>query len=92
MDDDSKDKKAKGTIKSIIKRGFMVKYYEYCLYNDKTILKLQQRFKGDCHSVYTDQINTISLSSNNDKILEMSNQITTYPYGTNAFKVCKSEF
>ena len=26
-----------------------------------------------------------------DKILETSDKITTYPYGTNAFKVCESE-
>ena len=70
----------------------MVRYYEYCLFNDKIILKLQRRFKGDCHSVYTEQTNTISLSSNDDKILETSDQITTYPYKTNAFKVCESEF
>ena len=70
----------------------MVRYYEYCLFNDKIILKLQRRFKGDCHSVYAEQTNTISLSSNDDKILETSDQITTYPYETNAFEVCESEF
>ena len=64
MDDDSKHKKAKGTKKCIIKRGFVVKNYKGCLFNDKTILKLQQRFKSDWHNVYTEQINKIALSSN----------------------------
>ena len=41
--------------------------YADCLFNDKTILKLQQRFKSDCHNVYTEQINKIALSSNDDK-------------------------
>ena len=59
--------------------------YADCLFNDKTILKLQQRFKSDCHNVYTEQINKIALSSNDDKRLQTFHKITTYPYGTNAF-------
>ena len=31
------------------------------------------------------------LSSNDDKRLQTFDKITTYPYGTNAFKVCESE-
>ena len=70
----------------------MVKNYKDCLFNDKTILKSQQRFKGDCYNVYTEQINKIALSSNNDKRLQTFDKITTYLYETNAFKVCESEF
>ena len=36
-------------------------------------------------------INNIALSSNADKILETFDKITTYPHGTNAFRVCQSE-
>ena len=38
------------------------------------------------------KINKIALSSNDDKRLQKFDKITTYPYITNAFKVCKSEF
>ena len=41
--------------------------------------------------MYTEEINKIALSSNDDKRLQTFDKITTYPYGTNAFKVCKSE-
>ena len=34
----------------------MVKNYKDCLFNDKIILKSQQRFKSDCDNVYTEQI------------------------------------
>ena len=44
MVDDSEHKKAKGTKKCVIKRRLMVKNYKDCLFNDKTILKSQQRF------------------------------------------------
>ena len=70
MGDDSKHKKAKGTKKCVMKRGLMVKNYKDCLSNDKTILKSQQRFKSDCHNLYTEQINKIALSNNDDKRLQ----------------------
>ena len=91
MDDDSEHKKAKGTKKCVIKRRLMFENYTDCLFNDKTILKSQQRFKSDCHNIYTEQINKIAQSSNDDKRLQIFDKITTYPYQTNAFKVCKSE-
>ena len=69
----------------------MFENYTDCLFKDKIILKSQQRFKSDCHHVCTEQINKIVLSSNDDKRLQTFDKITTYPYGTNAFKVCESE-
>ena len=91
MDDDTEDKKAKGTKKCMLKRELMFKNYKDCKSNDKTILKWQQRFKSDCHNVYTEQINKTALSSNDDKRLQTFDKITTYPYGKSAFRVCESE-
>ena len=67
MDDDREHKKAKGTKKCVKKRRLMVKNYKDCLFNDKIILKSQHRFKSDHHNVYTEQIDKIALSSNDDK-------------------------
>ena len=69
----------------------MLQNYIDCLFNNKILLKPQQRFKRDCHNAFTEQINKIPLSSNDDKRLQTFDKITTYPYGTNAFKVCKSD-
>ena len=41
--------------------------------------------------MYTEEVNKIVLSSNNDKRLQTLDKVTTYPHGTNAFKVCESE-
>ena len=70
MNDDSEHKKVKGTKKCIIKRRLVVKNYENCLLNNKIILKSQQRFKGDCHEMYTEEVNKIALSSNDNKRLQ----------------------
>ena len=91
MDDDSKHKKAKGTKNYAIKWELRSKNYKDCSFNNKTILKSQQRFKSENRNVYTKKVNKIALSSNDDKILQTFDKITTYPYGTNAFKACERE-
>ena len=44
MDDDGEKKQAKGTKKFVKKRILKLKYYEDYLFNNKIILKSQQRF------------------------------------------------
>ena len=41
--------------------------------------------------MYTERVNKIALSSDDDKRLQTFDRITTYPYGTNVFKGCESE-
>ena len=77
--------------KCVIKQKLMFQNYKDWLYNNKTVYKSQERFKSCNHDVYTEEVNKIALSNNDDKRLQTSDRITTYPYGTNAFKVCESE-
>ena len=92
MNDDSEKKKAKGTKKWVIKRRLMFKNDTDCLFKDKIILQSQQRLKSDYHKIYSEEINKIALSSNDDKRMQTFDKITTYPHWTNAFKVCESKF
>ena len=69
----------------------MFENYKNCLFNGEVILKSKKRFKSDHHKVQTEEVNKIVLSSDDDKRLQTFNGIETYPYGTNAFKVCESE-
>ena len=69
----------------------MLENYKDCLFNDKTILQSQQRFKSDHHDIYTEQINKIALRSDDDRRLQTFDKITTYPYETHNLKVCESE-
>ena len=91
MNDDSERKKAKGTKKCVTKRRLMFENYTDYSFNDKITLQSQQRFKRDYHNVYTKQINKIALNSNMIRELQIFDKTTTYPYGTNEFKVCESE-
>ena len=91
MENDSETKKAKGIKRCVIKRRLMFENYKDWLFNNKTIMRSQLRFKSDHHNVYTEEVNKIALNSNDDKRLQTFDRVTTYPHGTNAFKVCESE-
>ena len=91
MDDDSKHKKVKWAKKRVIKQSLKLNNSKDWLLNSNIILKSQQRFKNEAHNVYTEKFNKIALSSNDDKRLQPFGRITTYPYETNAFKVCENE-
>ena len=69
----------------------MFENYIDCLLNNKSVYRSQQRFRSYNHDVYTEEVNEIALSTNDDKRLQTYDKIETYPYGTNAFKVCESE-
>ena len=59
----------------------MIKFdnYKKCLLNDQMILKSQQRRIK--HDVYTEDVNKIALSNDDDKRIVLSDKITSYPYG-----------
>ena len=80
-DNDKIDKEAKGTKKCVIKKKIKFDDYKKCLLNDKVILKSQQRFISNKHDVYTEDVNKIALSNDDDKRIVSSNKITSYPYG-----------
>ena len=90
MDDGSNHKKAKGTKKCVIKQKLMFENYKDCLFNNKTVYRSQERFKSYYHDVYTEEVNKIALSSNDDKRLQTFDRITTYPYGTNEMMIKQS--
>ena len=59
--------------------------------NNKLVLKTQQRFKSEGHTVFTEEINKIALSSNDDKRMQSVNSIETYAYGTSKDLTCKKD-
>ena len=85
------NKKAKETKKFVMKRELMFKNYKDPLFNDEVIIRSQQRFRSDHHKVYTEEVNKIALISNDDKRIQTFDKVTTFAYGTNAFKVCENE-
>ena len=83
-------KKAKGVKRCVVKRRLIIENYKDSLFNNK-IMRSQLRFKSDHDNGFTEEVNKIALNSSDDKRLQTFDTITTYPYGTNASKVCESE-
>ena len=69
----------------------MLQDYKNSLFNDEVIRKSQLIFKSAHHDVYTEKINEIARSSNDDKRIQPFDKITTYPCGTSVFKICENE-
>ena len=59
--------------------------------NKKLTLKTQPIFKNEKHNIFTEEINKISLSSNEDKRIQSIYSIENYAYGMNKNLVCKKE-
>ena len=59
--------------------------------NNKSILKIQQRFKSEKHNVFTEEIKNIALSSNDEKRMQSIDSIETYAYETTKDLVSEKE-
>ena len=81
MDDFTELKKAKGTKKCVVKKMLRFDDYKNCLFTDSKVLRPQQRFRSENHSVYTENINKIALSCNDDKRIVAADGISSHPYG-----------
>ena len=68
----------------------MFENYKDCLFNNKTIYSSQERFESYYRVMCTEEVNKIALSSNDDKKLQTSDKVTTYPYGTNEMIIKES--
>ena len=74
-------KKAKGTKECVVNKMLRFDDYKKCLFDNGKELKSQQRFKSENHEVYTENINKIALSCDDDKRIVTSDSITSYPHG-----------
>ena len=55
--------------------------------NNKSILKIRQRFKSERYNVFTEEINNIVFSSNDVKRMQSIDSIETYACGTSTVLV-----
>ena len=64
-------------------------YQKEFVKNDKLIFETKQRFKSEKQNVFTEEINKIALSSNDDKRLGSIDSIERYAYATSKDLICK---
>ena len=81
MLDGSENKKCKGVTKNVTKRSIQFDdYRECCLFSRKEQHRKMNVIRSHCHEIYTEQINKIALSSDDDKRVIMADEIHTLAY------------
>ena len=79
----SENKKAKGTKKCITKKELIHKDFKDAIFNNKIKICKQQTFRSYNHIAFTEEIDKIAISPNDDQRIRINNNATmTYQYGS----------
>ena len=78
MLDGSEDTKFKRVTKNVTKRSIQFDDYRECLFSRKEQHRKMNVIRSHCHEIYTEEINKIALSSDDDKRVIMVDRIHTY--------------
>ena len=65
--------------------------YEESIKSSKLILKPQQTFRSEKLNVFTEEVNKIAISTNDNKRIQSIDSIEIYAYGTSKDLLCKRE-
>ena len=79
--DDSEEKKCKGIVKCVTKNNISFEDYETCLFSNISQLRKMNVFRSRRHDVYTEEVNKIALSANDDKRVILQDGIHTMAHG-----------
>ena len=85
------DKKCKGIKKCVVKKHISFDDYLKCCKDGKLQYRSQLAFRSRKHVMFTQRINKIALSKNDDKRLQDADGIYSWAHGSSAGLVCKSE-
>ena len=82
------EKKCKGVTKNVTKRSIQFDDYRGCLFSRKEQHRKMNVIRSQCHEIYTEEMNKIALSSDDDKRVIMADGIHTLAYGQTNLKNC----
>ena len=75
----------------MVKKCISFEDYKECVMSKKTQYKSQLMFRSRKHEVYTQRVNKIALSSNDDKRLQSYDGVNSFAHGSSVGLVCKAE-
>ena len=74
-------KKCKGVKKSTVKKTITHNDYKDCLFTKSEHLKKMNVFRSHIHEIYTEEVNKVALSADDDKRVIMEDGIHTLAHG-----------
>ena len=81
MDDGVEDKKCKGISKVVTKNDIAFEDYKNVLFNQTKQMRKMNVIRSYKHEIFTEEINKVALSGDDDKRIVMENRIHTLAYG-----------
>ena len=81
MDDGVEGKKCKGISKTVTKNDIVFDDYKDVLFNQTKQMRKMNVIRSHKHEIFTEEINKVALSGNDDKRIIMANRIQTMAYG-----------
>lgn len=81
MIDDDEEKKCKGIKKSVIKKDITFQDYKNCLFDEKEETRSMNLINHKKHDLFTESIEKVALSFEDDKRIVMDNKIDTLVHG-----------
>jgi hypothetical protein len=74
-------KKCKGIKKNVVKKTITHDDYKECLFTKKEQLRKMNVIRSHRHDIYTEEVNKVALSADDDKRVIMEDGIHTLAYG-----------
>ena len=76
-----KKKKCKGIKKSVIKNNISYEDYKECLFSKKPQMRKMNVIRSHKHEIFSETVNKIALSADDDKRILMKDKISTLALG-----------
>ena len=74
-------KKCKGMKEGVVKSKISFNDYKRCLFNGKNQYRQMNVFRSRKHEIFTEEINKVALSADDDKRIILPNKVNTLAYG-----------
>src|SRR5678815_5717586 len=82
-------KKCKGVRKNVVKKSITHEDYKDCLFTRREQSRTMNVIRSQLHEIYTEEINKVALSADDDKRVIMEDGISTLAYGHGSLKLLK---
>ena len=81
MFEGKEEKKCKGIKKSVIKKNISFENYKVCLFSEKPQMRKMNVIRSRGHEIFSETVNKIALSANDNKRIILEDKISTLSYG-----------
>ena len=81
FDSEKEEKKCKGVKQSVVEKTITFDDYKKCLFSGENQYRQMMTFRSRKHEIFTEEINKVALSADDDKRIILPDKINTLAYG-----------